>query len=73
MAFFAVVLYDPNMFNHPENFIRADTSVTPLHIVPEWYFLPFYAILRSVENKNLGIFLMFSAILLIVFLPKLDF
>jgi len=35
VAFFAVVFYDPNMFNHPENFIRADTSVTPLHIVPE--------------------------------------
>ena len=47
VVFFAVVAYMPNYLGHPDNYIQADPLVTPAHIVPEWYFLPFYAILRA--------------------------
>ena len=70
--YMTVVLQYPNYFNHPENFIKANPLVTPPHIVPEWYFLPFYAILRSVPNKELGIILMILSIVSIVILPKID-
>ena len=49
--FFACVAYAPNYLGHPDNYIEADPLVTPPHIVPEWYFLPFYAMLRSVPDK----------------------
>jgi len=48
------VFFEPDYLNHPDNFIQADPMVTPPHIVPEWYFLPFYAILRSIPNKLAG-------------------
>jgi ubiquinol-cytochrome c reductase cytochrome b subunit len=62
----------PNYLGHPDNYIPADPLKTPPHIVPEWYFLPFYAILRAIPNKLLGVVAMFSSIGILVFLPWLD-
>lgn len=59
----------PDKLGHSDNFILANGLVTPAHIVPEWYFLPLYAILRSVTNKLLGIFLIAAAIACIIFFP----
>jgi ubiquinol-cytochrome c reductase cytochrome b/c1 subunit len=66
------VFYAPNFLGHPDNYIKADPLVTPAHIVPEWYFLPFYAILRSIPNKLLGVLFMGGAIVVLFFLPWLD-
>lgn len=66
------VFWAPNFFGEPDNYIEANSLQTPSHILPEWYFLPFYAILRSVESKLGGIVLMFGAIVILVFLPFLD-
>jgi ubiquinol-cytochrome c reductase cytochrome b subunit len=60
------VFYFPNYMGHSDNFIQANPLVTPLSIVPEWYFLPFYAILRAIPNKLLGVIAMFSALLILV-------
>ena len=68
----AIVFFVPNIFGEPDNYIPADRLVTPPHIVPEWYFLPFYAILRSFPDKAGGAFLMFSAVFVLFFLPWLD-
>jgi ubiquinol-cytochrome c reductase cytochrome b subunit len=57
---------------HPDNYIEANPMVTPAHIVPEWYFLPFYAILRTIPDKLGGVALMGFAIVILVFLPNLD-
>ena len=57
---------------HADNYIEANPAVTPAHIVPEWYFLPFYAILRAVPDKLLGVLAMFGSIAILVFLPWLD-
>jgi quinol-cytochrome oxidoreductase complex cytochrome b subunit len=54
---------------HSDNYIPGNPMVTPPHIVPEWYFLPFYAILRSVPDKLGGVILMFAAILTLLLLP----
>lgn len=71
--FFAIfVFFYPNMLGHPDNYIQANPMVTPPHIVPEWYFLPFYAILRSIPNKLGGVLAMFAAILILLFLPLLN-
>ena len=67
-----VVFYVPNYLNHSDNYIEANPLVTPQHIVPEWYYLPFYAILRSIPNKLMGVIAMFMAIVLLAFLPWLD-
>ncbi|WP_342637575.1 cytochrome b [Orientia tsutsugamushi] len=72
LIFAAFIFYQPNYLGHPDNYIPADPLLTPHHIVPEWYFLPFYAILRAVPSKLGGITLMFSSILLLFFLPWLD-
>ena len=69
-AFF--IFYEPNYLGHPDNYIPANPLVTPAHIVPEWYFLPFYAILRAVPSKLGGVLLMFSAIGVLFVLPWLD-
>ncbi len=66
------VFFNPNFFGEPDNYIPADPLVTPAHIVPEWYFLPFYAILRSIPNKLLGVIAMFGATFILFFLPWLD-
>jgi ubiquinol-cytochrome c reductase cytochrome b subunit len=60
------------LLGHSDNFIKADPLVTPIHIVPEWYFLPFHAIPRSVPNKFFGVLLMLSSIFILFFLPYLD-
>ena len=69
-AFF--VFYSPNILGHSDNYIEANPLVTPAHIVPEWYLLPFYAILRSVPDKLLGVIAMFASIFILVILPWLD-
>ena len=69
-AWFAFFI--PNYLGHPDNYIMANPGVTPSHIVPEWYYLPFYAILRSIPNKLAGVVCMFGAIIILAFLPWLD-
>jgi len=69
-AFF--LFYQPDALGHADNYIEADALKTPPHIVPEWYFLPFYAILRAVPDKLAGILLMLGAIAVLFVLPWLD-
>jgi len=69
---FIFVFYAPNYLGHPDNYIEADSMVTPPHIVPEWYFLPFYAMLRSIPDKLSGVVAMFFSILVWFLLPWLD-
>jgi len=66
------VFFLPNSLGHPNNYIPADPLVTPEHIVPEWYFLPFYAILRAIPFKLLGVLAMLGSILILFVLPWLD-
>jgi len=66
------VFFLPNSLGHPDNYIPADPLVTPEHIVPEWYFLPFYAILRAIPFKLLGVLAMLGSILILFVLPWLD-
>src|SRR6185503_7934726 len=73
MLFFSwFIFYMPNYLGDADNYIPANPGVTPAHIVPEWYYLPFYAILRSIPNKLAGVTAMFSAIIVLAFLPWLD-
>ena len=70
ILFFSIFIYFyPNTLGHPDNYIEANPMVTPAHIVPEWYFLPFYAILRSIPHKLGGVIAMISAILILAILP----
>jgi len=66
------VIYAPNYMGHPDNYIEANPLVTPAHIVPEWYFLPFYAILRTIPDKLGGVLLMVIAIFILAILPIVD-
>ena len=72
ILFAGVVFFAPNFFGEPDNYIPANPLVTPPHIVPEWYFLPYYAILRSIPSKLLGVLAMFASILVLFILPWLD-
>jgi ubiquinol-cytochrome c reductase cytochrome b subunit len=72
IVYAAFVFYGPNYMGHPDNYIPADPMVTPAHIVPEWYFLPFYAILRSVPDKLGGVIMMGGAVMILFALPWLD-
>jgi ubiquinol-cytochrome c reductase cytochrome b subunit len=72
LVFALIVFFAPNLFGSPDNYIPANPLQTPAEIVPEWYFLPFYAILRSVPNKLGGVVLMFGSILVLFVLPWLD-
>lgn len=80
LAFFAYMLfYMPNYLGHPDNYIPANPLQTPAHIVPEWYFLPFYAMLRAItfnigpiDSKLGGVLVMFGSIIVLFFLPWLD-
>lgn len=72
LIFAYFIFYQPNLLGHPDNYIPANPMVTPTHIVPEWYFLPFYAILRAVPSKLGGVALMFGSIFVLFFLPWLD-
>ena len=75
-AFFLVlsimVFYYPNVLGHSDNYIPANPMSTPSSIVPEWYLLPFYAILRSIPNKLLGVVAMFGSLLILLILPFTD-
>ncbi len=66
------VFYFPNTLGHFDNYIEANPFITPMHIVPEWYFLPFYAILRSIPNKLGGVVCMGIAIAVLAVLPLID-
>lgn len=70
-VFVGIVCFAPNLLGHSDNFLPADPLVTPAHIVPEWYFTPFYAILRACPNKLGGAIGMFAAILLLFAAPAL--
>jgi ubiquinol-cytochrome c reductase cytochrome b/c1 subunit len=72
VVFAAIVGFMPNFLGHPDNYIEANPLVTPAHIVPEWYFLPFYAILRAVPDKLGGVLAMFGAIAVLFVVPWLD-
>ena len=72
MVWAAFVFFAPNFFGNPDNYIPANPLQTPSEIVPEWYLLPFYAILRSVPNKLGGVCMMFGSILILFVLPWLD-
>jgi ubiquinol-cytochrome c reductase cytochrome b/c1 subunit len=77
MAVFCVLLawlifYIPNFLGHSDNYIPANPAVTPPEIVPEWYYLPFYAILRSIPNKLLGVIALGASIVILAFAPWLD-
>lgn len=87
VIFLGFVFFAPNFFGEPDNYIEANPLVTPPHIVPEWYFLPYYAILRAVPDnfidvwgwlpviipaKTAGVICMFASILLLAALPWLD-
>ena len=71
--FFAIILfYMPNAMGHPDNYTEANPLVTPPHIVPEWYFLPFYAILRAIPDKLGGVVAMVFSIAILFVVPWLD-
>lgn len=76
LAFFTVfafvLFFAPNYLGHADNYIEADPLVTPANIVPEWYFLPFYAILRAIPDKLMGVIAMVASIGVLAFLPWLD-
>jgi ubiquinol-cytochrome c reductase cytochrome b subunit len=72
LLFAYFVFYLPNYLGHADNYEQANPLVTPPHIVPEWYFLPFYAILRAIPNKRLGVVALISSIAILFFVPWLD-
>ena len=72
IIFSGFIFFSPNILGHPDNYIEANPLVTPTHIVPEWYLLPFYAILRSVPDKLGGVILLFASIFILLALPWLD-
>jgi len=72
VLFAAVVFFAPDSMNHPDNYVPANPLVTPAHIVPEWYLLPYYAMLRAVPNKLMGVITMFAAIGVLFVLPWID-
>ena len=69
LMFGLIICFFPNLLGHSDNYIEANPMVTPVHIVPEWYFLPFYAILRSIPDKLFGVIAMLGAILIWLALP----
>ena len=73
IVYLGFVFFAPNFFGEADNYIPANPLQTPPHIVPEWYFLPYYAILRSIPDKLLGVIAMFASIFLLFALPWLDF
>jgi len=70
LFFFGIfIFYFPNALGHPDNYIPADPMQTPAHIVPEWYFLPFYAVLRSIPDKLGGVAAMGGALIILFVIP----
>ena len=73
LIFFALFLfYFPNVLNHSDNYIKANPLETPAHVVPDWYFLPYYAILRSIPHKTSGILAMLGSILVLLVIPFIN-
>ena len=72
LCFSVFIYFLPNTLGHPDNYIPADPMKTPLHIVPEWYFLPFYAILRSIPNKIGGVVAMGGSLLVLLLIPFIN-
>ena len=72
LALSVIVFFYPNLLGHSDNYIPANPMSTPPSIVPEWYLLPFYAILRSIPNKLLGVIAMFGSLLILLILPLTD-
>lgn len=69
IIFFFFLFFYPNFLGHTDNYIPANSLVTPTHIVPEWYFLPFYAILRSIPDKFFGVLSLLCSLLILVLVP----
>ena len=72
MVYLAIVFYAPNFFGNADNYIPANPLVTPPDIVPEWYLLPYYAMLRAVPQKLIGVLVLFGALGTLVFVSWLD-
>jgi quinol-cytochrome oxidoreductase complex cytochrome b subunit len=72
LPFAFIIFFYPNTLGHPDNYIPANPLVTPSHIVPEWYFLPFYAILRSIPDKVLGVLAMGFSIVSLALVPAVQ-
>lgn len=72
LALAIIVFYMPNVMGHSDNYIPANPMQTPPSIVPEWYLLPYYAILRSIPNKLLGVIAMLMSLLILLAMPILD-
>nr|QJH88490.1 cytochrome b [Pterocladiophila hemisphaerica] len=72
LIFSFFLFFYSNLLGHPDNYIEANSMITPSHIVPEWYFLPFYAILRSIPHKLGGVIAMLCSIGILIFLPWLS-
>ena len=72
ILFSIVIFFIPDLFSEPDNYTPANPLVTPPHIVPEWYFLPFYAILRAIPSKLGGVLAMFGAVFILFIVPWLD-
>lgn len=69
LVFGILVFYYPNLLNHPDNYIPANPIKTPRHVVPEWYFLPYFTILRSIPYKGMGILAMLGSVLILFTIP----
>jgi len=67
--FINVICFGPDIGSHPDNYVPANSLVTPPHIVPEWYFLPYYAILRSIPDKLIGVCALALAIIFLLITP----
>lgn len=72
IIFATIVFFMPNALGEPDNYIPANPLSTPKHIVPEWYFLPFYAMLRAIPDKLGGVMVLFSSVSILFFVPWLD-
>lgn len=72
LVYLSLVFFNPNLFGEADNYIPANPLVTPAHIVPEWYFLPFYAMLRSIPDKLIGVLVLFGSLLILFVVPWLD-
>lgn len=72
IIYLSFVFFAPNFFNEPDNYIPANPLATPPHVEPEWYFLPYYAILRSIPDKLTGVLALFASISVLFAMPWLD-
>jgi len=72
LVFGYFIFYNPEYLNHPDNYVKANPMKTPLHVIPEWYFLSFYAILRCIPHKTIGILAMFGSILILLIIPFIN-